>query len=81
MHLIPLGLLIVAYVTALLYFEHKGQAIGGSLLLVVVISVVFGYEGGYYTSNKEVAPLLKECEAKLPRNQTCKLVAVPVGEK
>jgi hypothetical protein len=56
----------------------------GSVTVVMVIGALIGHGSFMYTYNDILSEaranqdLIKQCEAELPRNQACELVAVPV---
>jgi hypothetical protein len=50
------------------------------LWIVSVLSVAFiiGFlEGDIYRNDESIKPLIEKCEASLPRDKTCTIIAVP----
>ena len=58
--------------------------LGVMLGLVIGILAILGVEGAnapVIKKNAQIKEMITQCEATLPRNETCELVAVPARKK
>ena len=50
-------------------------------IFIMALAALFGFGlGGSFIHDKEITPLIRECEKSLPRDQNCELIAVVVKE-